>query len=88
MIWRFLLRLPDNASCFGDLVKKGVHASFLRLHDRFPMKDTRLYKRLRRCLSALAHWSPVFGELTFLPEFVFPFVKLFGTTMQHPTAVL
>ena len=30
-----------------------------------------------RCLSALAHWSPIFGETDFLPMLAFPFVKLF-----------
>ena len=30
-----------------------------------------------RILSALAHWSAVFGETEFLPLLVFPFVKLF-----------
>jgi hypothetical protein len=49
------------------------------LHVSFPLKDSRLLKRLRRCVSALAHWSPVVGELSFLPELAFPFVKLFGT---------
>ena len=32
---------------------------------------------LFRALSALAHWAPVFGETSYLPELVFPFVKLF-----------
>ncbi len=32
---------------------------------------------LFRCLSALAHWSPIFGETDFLPMLAFPFVKLF-----------
>ena len=30
-----------------------------------------------RILSALAHWSAVFGETEYLPLLVFPFVKLF-----------
>ena len=78
LIWRFLLRLPENASSHSDLVRKGVHTAYRDLHLRFPMRDTRLLKRLRRCLSCLAHWSPVFGELAFLPELAFPFVKVFG----------
>ena len=28
-------------------------------------------------LSALAHWSPIFGETEYLPMLTFPFVKLF-----------
>ena len=30
-----------------------------------------------RALSALAHWSSIFGETEYLPGLVFPFVKLF-----------
>ena len=30
-----------------------------------------------RVLSALAYWSPIFGEADFLPMVAFPFVKLF-----------
>jgi hypothetical protein len=60
-------------------VRKGVHPVYAGLHVSFPLKDSRLLKRLRRCVSALAHWSPVVGELAFLPELAFPFVKLFGT---------
>ena len=30
-----------------------------------------------RTVSALAHWSPLFGETDYLPMLTFPFVKLF-----------
>lgn len=30
-----------------------------------------------RVLSALAHWSAIFGEAEYLPLLAFPFVKLF-----------
>ena len=30
-----------------------------------------------RVMSALAYWSPIFGEAEFLPMVAFPFVKLF-----------
>lgn len=30
-----------------------------------------------RVLSALAHWSAIFGETEYLPLLAFPFVKLF-----------
>ena len=30
-----------------------------------------------RVLSALAFWSPVFGEVDYLPHMAFPFAKLF-----------
>lgn len=78
MIWRFLLRLPENHAAFTALVDKGVHPAYSDLHLKYPLKDSRLFRRLRRCLSALAHWSAVMGELEFLPELAFPFVKVYG----------
>ena len=30
-----------------------------------------------RALSALAHWTPLFSEVEYLPALIFPFVKLF-----------
>ncbi len=32
---------------------------------------------ISRVLSAIAHWSPLFAEVDYLPAFVFPFVKFF-----------
>ena len=78
LIWRFLLRLPENHDAFRNLVAKGVHPAFANLHKQFPMEDTRMFRRLRRILSALAFWSPVFGELPYLPALAFPFVKMFA----------
>lgn len=77
LIWRFLMRLPENRESFRNLVAKGVHPAFADLHERYPIQNMRLFQRLRRVLSALAHWSPVFGELPYLPALAFPFVKLF-----------
>jgi hypothetical protein len=42
------------------------------------VSDRRLLARLARTVHALAHWSPVFGEVPFLPALAFPFVKFFG----------
>ena len=40
-------------------------------------KQCRNLPSVFRVLSALAHWSPIFGETDYLPMLVFPFVKLF-----------
>lgn len=66
LIWRFLLRLPENNGAFRALVAKGVHPAFRDLHKRYPINDTRLFRRLRRIVSALAFWSP--GERFPLPR--------------------
>lgn len=41
------------------------------------MDDYLIVNFLNRILSALAHWSPIFGETQYLPVLAFPFVKLF-----------
>ncbi|MBN3306118.1 TBC31 protein, partial [Amia calva] len=76
-IWRSLLHLPENHSAFSSLTDKGLHSAYLRLHDRYPIKSQKLQRVLQRVLSALAHWSSIFGETEYLPLVAFPFVKLF-----------
>jgi len=76
-IWRSVLRLPENHVAFSVLIDKGTHNAFARLHENYPIKSRRLLRSLERVLSALAYWSPIFGEADFLPMLAFPFVKLF-----------
>ncbi|XP_036395511.1 TBC1 domain family member 31 [Megalops cyprinoides] len=76
-VWRSLLHLPENHAAFNSLMEKGVHSAFLTLHQRYPIKSQKLQRGLERVLSALAHWSAIFGETEYLPLVAFPFVKLF-----------
>ena len=78
LVWRFLLRLPENSSAFAALVHKGPHPAFKSFRQSFPIRNKRLLNKLERTLSALAHWSPVFADVPYLPNLAFPFVKLFG----------
>jgi hypothetical protein len=77
--WRFMLRLPANVPAYEDLCARGEHAAWKNLESQYPVKDRRMLVRLARLVNALAHWSPVFGELPFLPALVFPFVKFYGS---------
>ncbi|XP_071092006.1 TBC1 domain family member 31-like [Haliotis cracherodii] len=76
-IWRSVLRLPENHAAYGALVDKGAHPAYSKLHEAYPIKSRKLLRVLQRVLSALAHWSPIFGETQYLPMLAFPFVKLF-----------
>lgn len=76
-IWRSILRLPENHSAYAALVDKGTHPAFEKLNEEYPIKSRRLLRILQRILSALANWSPIFGETQYLPVLAFPFVKLF-----------
>ncbi|CEG43732.1 tbc1 domain family member 31 isoform x4 [Plasmopara halstedii] len=77
LIWRFLLRLPKNEEAFRSLVAKGKHPTFVRLKERYPLQNSRIYRRLHRILSAIVYWCPAFGEVSYLPAMVYPFVKIF-----------
>ncbi|KAM4687302.1 TBC1 domain family member 31 [Discoglossus pictus] len=76
-IWRSLLQLPENHAAFSSLTDKGTHSQYLLLHQEYPIKSRKLLRVLQRTLSALAHWSAIFGETKYLPLLAFPFVKLF-----------
>ncbi|XP_074842810.1 TBC1 domain family member 31 isoform X2 [Carettochelys insculpta] len=76
-VWRALLQLPENHLAFSSLIDKGIHSAFVHLQDDYPMKSRKLLRVLQRTLSALAHWSAIFGETPYIPLLAFPFVKLF-----------
>lgn len=77
LVWRFLLRLPKNEEAFRSLVAKGKHPIFVRLKEHYPLQNSRLFRRLHRILSAIVYWCPAFGEVSYLPAVVYPFVKIF-----------
>ncbi|XP_060099237.1 TBC1 domain family member 31 [Heteronotia binoei] len=76
-VWRSLLQLPENHLAFSSLLDKGTHSAFVHLQNEYPIKSRKLLRVLQRTLSALAHWSAIFGEMPYIPLLAFPFVKLF-----------
>ena len=78
VIWRYLLKLPENAAAFAELSLRGPHPAFEALHDKYPVRSRRLYTRLESTCSQLAHWAPIFGEVSYLPQLVFPFIIVYG----------
>ncbi|XP_060631821.2 TBC1 domain family member 31 [Anolis sagrei] len=76
-VWRSLLHLPENHLAFSSLLNKGTHSAFVHLQNEYPIKSRKLLRVLQRTLSALAHWSTIFGELPYVPLLAFPFIKLF-----------
>ncbi|KAI9105257.1 hypothetical protein DFS34DRAFT_598702 [Phlyctochytrium arcticum] len=77
LIWRFLLRVPENHDSYEALLKQGVHPSTVEFRRRFPIKSGRVTRSMERVLSALAYWSPIFENLDYLPALIFPFVRVF-----------
>nr|CAD7441920.1 unnamed protein product [Timema bartmani] len=76
LIWRTILEVPRNQAAFVGLVNRGVHSSYQLVDKDFPMENRPLIKNLKRVLSCLSHWSTLFGQVKYLPAFVFPFVKV------------
>ncbi|NWU70187.1 TBC31 protein, partial [Pterocles burchelli] len=76
-VWRSLLQLPENHLAFSSLIDKGIHSAFVNIQNEYPIKSRKLLRVLQRTLSALAHWSAIFGETPYIPLLAFPFVKLF-----------
>ncbi|TPX37151.1 hypothetical protein SmJEL517_g01058 [Synchytrium microbalum] len=76
LIWRFLLKLPENREAFDVLMSRGIHPAVKDFRKRFPLKSDRLAKTMERILSGLAYWSPLFESLDYLAPLVFPFAYL------------
>ncbi|XP_028165142.1 TBC1 domain family member 31 [Ostrinia furnacalis] len=76
VIWRSLLNTPKNKIAYAALVDKGIHPTYRDIEKQFTIHRSVTLKNLKRLLSCLAHWCPLFGVMKFLPGFVFPFVKV------------
>lgn len=76
IIWSSLLNTPRNRDAYSSLVDKGIHPVYKDIEKQFTIHSSATLKNLKRLLSCLAHWCPLFGVMKFLPGFVFPFVKV------------
>lgn len=62
LIWRYLLKLPENSEEFGMLVRKGPHPAFESTSKTFDLKSS---DRCKSICSLLAHWSPILAEVRY-----------------------
>ncbi|CAM9630859.1 unnamed protein product [Choristocarpus tenellus] len=76
--WKALLSLPANSGSFKELIRRGPHPLAVATVVRYPLRDRKVARKLTVLVSALAHWSAVFGVAEFVPSWVFPFVVVFG----------
>jgi hypothetical protein len=67
---------------------KGNHPSFNEFRKLCPIKSDKLAKSTEKVLSLLAYWSPIFEDLDYLPQMVFPFGKIFANDLFACTEVL
>jgi hypothetical protein len=76
-IYQFLFSLPNDKKIFSKYDKMGIHPFFRFLDDIYPLADNTQKANLQKVCSLLAFYSPLIGNIYFLPELVFPFIKCF-----------
>ena len=76
-IYQFLFSLPNDKNIYKKYDKMGIHPFFRFLDDIYPLSDDTQKLNLQKVCSLLAFYSPHLGNIYFLPELVFPFVKCF-----------
>lgn len=88
--WRFMLALPNDVDYYDKLVSKGIHKDAHSLSRLFPINDRRLLLRLQKTCTALYYWSPDLASVSWLAQFVFPFVKFWerDTVAAFETCVI
>lgn len=75
MMWKTLLKLPDDYESFAILLKQNLISSVSNYDKRFPHIDHKAMASLKQIVSCLIHWTPVFENVKYLPKFVFPFLS-------------
>ncbi|EES99010.1 hypothetical protein GSB_151733 [Giardia duodenalis] len=88
--WRFMLALPNDVDYYDSLVTRGTHRDAHSLSRLFPISDRRLLVRLQKVCTALYYWSPDLASVSWLAQFVFPFVKFWerDTVAAFETCVI
>lgn len=77
VIWDSLLQLPNNSEQYKNISSHITLESFPDLKKQYPLESEQSIRSLRILLNNLVSWSPFFANVSFLPLFVFPFVKVF-----------
>lgn len=81
MIWKAILDLPQNTTIFMELLKNELHICTANFDKTYPIADVSALRNLKKMVSCLAYWNPIFGNCKFLPNFVFPFIKVFENNL-------
>lgn len=76
MIWKTILKLPQNYNSFSVLLRRDRHSCVANYDKRFSLADQKALSSLSKIVSCLAHWATIFGYVSYLPQFVFPFLKV------------
>lgn len=87
LIWKSLLKLPNNTFAYTNLIEKCIHnRTRFRYRDISPY-DPIVRKNLQKLIAYLTQWSRILtisfdSEKHFLPHFVLPFMKLCSNNLM------
>lgn len=81
IMWKSLLKLPDNKAAFQMLINQLAHPCTHMYNKIFPIEDQDMALSLVRVVSCLAHWCPALAKSNAIPLFVFPFLFVFGSDL-------
>jgi len=73
--WKFLLSLPHNQTSYEKLALFGVHPFYKDIKQMTQIKDDHFSRKVQQICSHIAFWSAHVGNVFFLPNLVFPFIK-------------
>lgn len=76
VIWKKMLKTPNNYDAYCDLMLRPVHPCCRKLDKSITIRNSIYLKHTKRLMSSLMHWCPVLAELDYLHILVFPFVKI------------
>ena len=76
-IWMYLLSLPNNIGQFTYYSGKGIHPQYSNIKNFFPISENQMLVRVQKLCSLISFWSPNIGQISYLPNIIFPFAKCF-----------
>lgn len=76
-IWTYLLSLPNNMEQFIYYSGKGIHPLYLNIQNFSPIRENQMINRVQKLCSLISFWSPNIGQVSYLPNIIFPFAKCF-----------
>lgn len=76
-IWTYLLSLPNNISQFTYYSGKGIHPLYVNIKNFCPIHENQMLVRVQKLCSLISFWSPNIGQISYLPNIIFPFAKCF-----------
>ena len=76
-IYTYLLSLPNNINQFAYYSGKGIHPFYRNIQNFFPITENQMLVRIQKLCSLISFWSPNIGQISYIPNIIYPFAKCF-----------